>query len=291
MTTIVTRAGKGSSLSWNEVDANFTNLNSGKLETSEIGVSVQPYSSNLSEFATVNPTTAGLAILDDVDAAAQRATLGLGNVDNTSDATKNAATTTLTNKRLTLGSSVTPANNFTLTAEANDGTMKLARGTAGATTQDIITVTASGKVDFPQNLSPAFTGTQVGPSGAGFTLTTLTDIVANTDKTNAWNATTDRFIPLVEGWYQFNARVTAVTSLAMTYAGITIRKNVGGVNAQVSQYVAPYSSGLYAQPSISCIFYMNGTTDYVQFLVDAAGSGGTLNWSDAIVSGALLVRI
>lgn len=34
MTTIVTRAGKGSPLTNNEVDANFTNLNSTKLETS-----------------------------------------------------------------------------------------------------------------------------------------------------------------------------------------------------------------------------------------------------------------
>ena len=32
MATIVTRAGKGSALTHNEVDANFTNLNSDKLE-------------------------------------------------------------------------------------------------------------------------------------------------------------------------------------------------------------------------------------------------------------------
>ncbi len=45
-----------------------------------------------------------------------------------------------------LGLSVTPANNFTLTAEADDGTMKLARGNAGVTTQDLITVSANGTV-------------------------------------------------------------------------------------------------------------------------------------------------
>lgn len=97
MSTIVTRAGKGSALSWVEADANFTNLNTDKLEvataastyatqtsivnmveTTDIGVSVQAYSANLSEYAAVNPTTAGLALLDDVDAAAQRTTLGLG---------------------------------------------------------------------------------------------------------------------------------------------------------------------------------------------------------------------
>jgi len=46
--------------------------------------------------------------------------------------------------RKQLGLSVTPGNNFTLTAEADNGTMKLARGNAGATTQDIMTVDAAG---------------------------------------------------------------------------------------------------------------------------------------------------
>jgi hypothetical protein len=59
------------------MDANLNNLNNNKLETSAVGVSVQAYSANLDEFASVNPTVAGLALLDDADAAAQRTTLGL----------------------------------------------------------------------------------------------------------------------------------------------------------------------------------------------------------------------
>lgn len=56
MTTIVTRAGKGSSLSWAEMDANLNNLNNDKaetsaianmLETSDIGVTVQPYDATI----------------------------------------------------------------------------------------------------------------------------------------------------------------------------------------------------------------------------------------------------
>ena len=48
-----------------------------------------------------------------------------------------------------LGISSTPSNNFTLDASAQDGTMKLARGNAGATTQDVLVVDAAGKVTFP----------------------------------------------------------------------------------------------------------------------------------------------
>jgi hypothetical protein len=41
-----------------------------------IGSDVQAWSANLDEYAAVNPTTAGLALLDDADAAAQRTTMG-----------------------------------------------------------------------------------------------------------------------------------------------------------------------------------------------------------------------
>ena len=71
MTTIVTRTGKGTSLSWVEADANFTNLNTYKLETTN----------NLS----------------DLDSALlSRANLGIGNVDNTSDLNKPISTATQT---------------------------------------------------------------------------------------------------------------------------------------------------------------------------------------------------
>lgn len=51
------------------------------------------------------------------------------------------------------GKSNTPANNFVLDASAENGTMKLARGNAGATTQDILTVDAAGLVTFTQGQS------------------------------------------------------------------------------------------------------------------------------------------
>ena len=63
-----------------------------------------------------------------------------------------------------LGLSSTPANNFTFDASADNGTMKLARGNAGATTQDILIVDAAGKVSFPQGSSSDLPA-QAGNSG------------------------------------------------------------------------------------------------------------------------------
>ncbi|MDB9879720.1 hypothetical protein OAC87_04065 [Pseudomonadales bacterium] len=61
MATIVTRSGKGSPLTNGEVDANFNNLNSDKVETSTI-----------SGF--------GATLIDDANATAARSTLGVGTI-------------------------------------------------------------------------------------------------------------------------------------------------------------------------------------------------------------------
>lgn len=63
MTTITTRSGKGSALTHAEVDANFENLNTDKVETSAIGTTVQAYDANLTTFVTsfTLPTTDGTA--------------------------------------------------------------------------------------------------------------------------------------------------------------------------------------------------------------------------------------
>jgi hypothetical protein len=60
MSTIITRAGKGSPLTNNEVDANFNNLNSTKLETSAVGtLSTQNANAVAITGGTINGTTVG----------------------------------------------------------------------------------------------------------------------------------------------------------------------------------------------------------------------------------------
>jgi len=48
-----------------------------------------------------------------------------------------------------IGQNSDPTHNFSASTN-DDGTMKLARGNAGATTQDVMTVDSAGKVAFPQ---------------------------------------------------------------------------------------------------------------------------------------------
>lgn len=62
---------------------------------------------------------------------------------------------------LQLGDSVTATQNFVLQSNV-DGSAKLARGNAGATTQDIMTVDASGVVAFPQTPAPSALSTASG---------------------------------------------------------------------------------------------------------------------------------
>lgn len=73
-------------------------------------------------------TSAGLALLDDVNAAAQRVTLGLGNVDNTSDINKPISTATQTelNLKATIASPTFTGTPTAPTASAGTNTTQLA---------------------------------------------------------------------------------------------------------------------------------------------------------------------
>jgi len=76
MTTIVTRSGKGSPLTHNEVDANFTNLNNDKVERTN-GALTNPTVTNYTE--TQNTANTGSAItLSLTDGTVENLTLTAG---------------------------------------------------------------------------------------------------------------------------------------------------------------------------------------------------------------------
>jgi hypothetical protein len=111
--TIVTRSGKGSPLTNAEVDANFTNLNSDKVETSTISVF-------------------GASLIDDADASAARTTLGLGTAATTdSTAYATAAQGSTADSALQPGDAV-PQTSATGSADIPTGTTAERDGTPSA---------------------------------------------------------------------------------------------------------------------------------------------------------------
>lgn len=164
-----------------------------------------------------------------------------------------------------LGLSVTPANNFTLDASADNGTMKLARGNAGATTQDILTVDAAGKVAFPQNIVPVFRGyatAAVIPTGTLIT----PSITENFDLGGFFTNAPNKFQPTIAGYYQFNASVYFNALPSNGY--VKLRKNGG-------TFVGGTQGNNYMSQA-SALVHLNGTTDYVDIILYQS-SGGDLS--------------
>lgn len=127
---------------------------------------------------------------------------------------------TLKINRTQFGQSNTATNNFTLTAEAADGTMKLARGNAGNTTQDIITIASDGTVNFPAGLATAYT-----PIGAGQTWQNLTGSrVVGTTYTNSTGRTICISLQATMGGTTGFARIS-VGSTSVAYMSNTVPSN------------------------------------------------------------------
>ena len=150
-----------------------------------------------------------------------------------------------------LGLSVTPANNFTLDASADNGTMKLARGNAGATTQDILTVDALGKVSFPQNAMPAFHATNPNTSFTAAGFTTAAGFISFTDTPNSgFNATTGIFTVPLDGWYSFSVWTSCGQNSANSMAALIA---LGAATMQSMENIPPTPRG-YITSVCSMIF-------------------------------------
>ena len=191
-----------------------------------------------------------------------------------------------------LGLSGTPGNNFTLDASADNGTMKLARGNAGATTQDIMTVDAAGKVSFPQspsvNNGPAFsaklTSNQTGVVSGSWTKVLFDSELFDTNNCFA----SSRFTPNVAGYYQISCGVSLNSAnAAITTVGVGIRKN----NILLNAISFGVPNVIDATPAVSALIYMNGTTDYVEcFAIIVGGTGLNFRNFDSTSFTGVLVR-
>lgn len=164
-----------------------------------------------------------------------------------------------------LGLSGTPANNFTLDASADNGTIKLARGNAGATTQDIMTVAADGTVTFPQNTSTSASAVVLSANkSTSQTINSATDTILIgyaapvVDTLGTFNITTGLYTPNKAGWYLVCGQVRYTTSPTANIVASGIKKNGTTVKENITK-------GNSALQYFECtaLVYLNGTTDYV----------------------------
>lgn len=102
---------------------------------------------------------------------------------------------------------------------------------------------------------PAFSYWQnSGVSCSGGSYTKLTFTVSDFDTTSGMYATS-RFTPTVAGYYQISA------AFSMNSSGV---ERIIAVYKNGSQFKAAGDGSSVYQPSISCLVYFNGSTDYVE---------------------------
>lgn len=151
-----------------------------------------------------------------------------------------------------------------------DGTFTIARGNAGATTQDILTIDAAGRV----KTLPSVVAFRAVPSSAqAMPAGTAAKILYQTEQYDYggyYDASTSTFKPLVPGLYLVACSIQPLTGL-------------GGATIYIRKNTATYQFGTFAasptgNPVLLAVGYvtMNGTTDVVDV-------GGTT--SDAVSLG------
>lgn len=269
MSTIVTRAGKGSPLTNNEMDANLNNLNADKIEAA----TTVALTNKTIVVASNTVTTAASGAL-----AATELNAALAELEAEKVAISGGTMTgTLKNTASQIGTSGTATNNFSL-EPTTAGAMKLARGDAGATTQDLITVSATNIITGGSGATlvgngPAFSvvknATQAIGSGAS---TKVTFQTREFDTNFMFDITTNsRFQPTIGGYYQFTGRVNIGSGSAMTDVVSMIYKN--GSPYKIGN--RPTSSGMNIPTNgvtVDALVFLNGSTDYVELWVNCTAS-------------------
>jgi hypothetical protein len=141
-----------------------------------------------------------------------------------------------------VGQSPTATQNFTLAVPSSpDGTIKLARGNAGATTQDVLSVSNAGVVSFPQGLGNISSGTAIatGSTTARSLANRFADVVNvkdfgavgdGTDATTAFNlaatvANNQKSIFVPSGTYLISSAITVagewIIDIGATITGLS----------------------------------------------------------------------
>jgi hypothetical protein len=180
-----------------------------------------------------------------------------------------------------IGVSATAAQNFSLTTPAvPDGTMKLARGLPGATTQDILSIDAAGDVtaggvikQTPAKLN--MFSVYITANTAFASIGTAQKVALNvedTDTANVFSTVNNRFQPTKAGWYQINAAVCIGSGAAFS-TGAGYLYKTGAAHKQLSTRAASASDTTTAICTGSTLVHLNGTTEYIELWAIVASGG------------------
>ena len=155
-----------------------------------------------------------------------------------------------------MASIITATTTSGLTQSAdNSGVLQLASGTGNLVTVPSVTGTVMVSGNIPTFY--AYLNSTQAVTGGVWTKVQLNAELFDT--ANAFNTSTNRFTPLVAGYYQINAQPGGIDT---TYSG-------GNASAIYKNGVY-YSSAYIANtgiPAISNLVYLNGSTDYVELYV------------------------
>jgi hypothetical protein len=191
-----------------------------------------------------------------------RTNIGLGNVDNTSDANKPVSTATQTALNLKANLASPPLT----------GTPTAPTASAGTSTTQIATTAFVANALNGVRFSANKNGTD--QTGLGTTPTKLTFTTEVEDVGGYYDAANSRFTPLVAGTYQVNCVlfVAGTVSDGALYR-VYIYKN-GSLFFQAAQRASGATSVF---PSINKQVPMNGSTDYIEIFYQHAAAGGTVS--------------
>lgn len=244
----------------------------------------------------------GIVVID-------KTTVGLSNVDNTSDVNKPISTATQTALDLKA-----PIASPTFTGTVSGITKSMVGLGNVDNTSDAnkpVSTAQQAALDLKAPLaSPSFTGVPVAPSAAvgtdttqlattayvreeqrgpvfvayrstsdqSITDATATEVVFNTaeaDSHSSFNTATGRFTPTRAGWYQINSTVRGVsTANDIVNAQIQLRKN--GVNYKFGDVFLTSATAQLVSLTVSGLVFLNGSTDFVSIYLFVDTAAGTI---------------